>query len=146
MELQWAVWTPLAFLALHRACDTGRLRWGIAVGACVALQMLSSIYYGIFLATMVAIATLLLVPRDRSAPLRDVVKALAAGAVLAAVVCGLYAIPYLRTQERVGDRPIGEVALYSAMPANYLAATPGNWLYRGTASRGRARTAPLPRC
>ena len=46
MELQWAMWTPLAFLALHRAYDTGRWRYGIATGACVALQMLSSIYYG----------------------------------------------------------------------------------------------------
>src|SRR6185436_13964600 len=53
MELQWAMWTPLAFLALHRTLDTGRWRYGIATGACVALQMLSSIYYGIFLATLI---------------------------------------------------------------------------------------------
>lgn len=144
MELQWAVWTPLTFLALHRACDTGRLRWGIAVGGFLALQMLSSIYYGVFLSTMVAIATPLLVPRDRGAPLRDVVKALSAGAVLAAVVCGLYAIPYLRTQGRLGHRPIGEVALYSAMPSNYLAATPDNWFHRGTASRGRPERRLFP--
>ena len=144
MELQWAVWTPLAFLALHRACDTGRVRWGLAVGACLALQMLSSIYYGIFLATMVAFATPLLLPRDRTAPLRDVIKALTAGAVLAAVVCGLYAIPYLETHKRLGDRPTEEINTYSASPSNYLAATPDSWLYRGTAARGRPERRLFP--
>src|SRR5207237_7194030 len=54
MELQWTMWMPWAFLALHRTLDTGRWRDGIAAGLAVALQMLSSIYYGIFLATLLA--------------------------------------------------------------------------------------------
>ena len=37
MELQWAMWAPLTFLALHRLCDTGRLKYGIAFGGCIAL-------------------------------------------------------------------------------------------------------------
>ena len=32
MELQWAMWMPLAFLALHRLYDTGRMKYGLALG------------------------------------------------------------------------------------------------------------------
>src|SRR4029079_11739305 len=60
MELQWTIWMPLAFLALHRLFDTGRWRDGLALGAAVALQMLSCIYYGIFLGTVLAAAAPLL--------------------------------------------------------------------------------------
>jgi hypothetical protein len=106
--------------------------------------MLSSIYYGIFLATTMAIAVPLLLPRDRSVPLRDVVKTLSAGVVLAAVVCGLYAIPYLRTQQRLGNRPVEEITAYSASPSNYLAATHDNWLYGRTSTRGRPERRLFP--
>jgi hypothetical protein len=133
MELQWAMWTPLAFLALHRTLDTGRWRYGIATGACVALQMLSSIYYGIFLATLIGVGALLFLMRDREVPMSRAIFPLAAGAVLAAAVSAAYAIPYLRVHDRVGDRPANEVAEYSARPSSYLAAPPGNWLYGRTA-------------
>ena len=136
MELQWAMWSPLAFLALHRAYDTGRWRYGLATGACVALQMLSSIYYGMFLSVLIGLGAVLLVARDREANLRAVVRVLAAGALLAAVVCALYARPYVRTRERVGDRPMGEVSAFRATSASYTSATSGSWLYSGTASRG----------
>jgi hypothetical protein len=137
MELQWAMWTPLAFLALHRTLDTGKWKYGLATGAFVALQMLSSIYYGIFLASLLALAAVMLMARDRSVPLRDALVPLAAGAVLAAAVSAAYAIPYVRVHNRVGDRPAAEVTAFSARPSSYLAATPGNWLYgRLSTSRG----------
>src|SRR3954468_22533285 len=60
MELQWTMWTPLAFLALHRTFDTGRLRHGLVLGAAVVLQMLSSVYYGVFLATLLTAASVTL--------------------------------------------------------------------------------------
>ena len=129
MELQWAMWMPLAFLALHRTFDTGKWKYGLATGASVALQMLSSIYYGIFLATLIALGAVLLMIRDRKVPLLRAALPLVAGAVLAAVVCGGYAIPYLRVRDRVGDRSAADVAEYSARPSSYLTATPGNWLY-----------------
>jgi hypothetical protein len=129
MELQWAMWMPLAFLALHRTLDTGKWKYGLATGACVALQMLSSIYYGVFLATLIALGALLLMARDRDVPLARALLPLAAGAALAAVVTGLYAIPYLRVHDQVGDRPAGEVSAFSARPSDYLVATPTNWLY-----------------
>jgi hypothetical protein len=136
MELQWAMWSPLAFLALHRAYDTGKWRYGLATGACVALQMLSSIYYGMFLSVLIAIGASLLFLRDRLASAFSVVRVMAAGAVLAAIVCALYARPYTRTHERVGDRPIEQVSMFRATGASYTSATSGNWLYGETAIRG----------
>ena len=136
MELQWAMWAPLALLALHRAYDTGEWRYGIATGACVALQMLSSIYYGIFLATLIGVAAVLLFPRDRRAPTIAVARVMLAGAVLAAALCLLYARPYVKTHERVGDRPVDQISAFRATSNSYLSATPGNWIYGSTATRG----------
>ena len=136
MELQWAMWMPLAFLALHRAFDTGQWKYGLATGACVALQMLSSIYYGIFLASLIALGAALLMARDRQVPLRRALVVLGGGAALAAAISAAYAIPYLRVHDRVGDRSDVEVAAFSARPSSYLAATPTNRLYgRGSTRR-----------
>jgi hypothetical protein len=134
MELQWAMWSPLAFLALHRTFETGKWKYGLATGGLIALQMLSSIYYGIFLATLLGLGALLLLARDRSVPLRRVLPPLVGGAVLAAAISAAYAVPYSRAHARVGDRSAIDVTAFSARPSSYLAATPGNWLY------GAART------
>jgi hypothetical protein len=133
MELQWAMWSPLAFLALHRTLDTGKWKYGIATGACVALQMLSSIYYGIFLATLIGLGALLFIVRDRKVSLSRAALSLAAGALLAVTVSAVYAVPYLRVHDRVGDRPGDEVTAFSARPSSYLTAPSSNWLYGRTA-------------
>jgi hypothetical protein len=133
MELQWAMWMPLAFLALHRTLDTGQWKYGIATGLCVALQMLSSIYYGIFLATLIGLGALLFILGDRQVALSRALLPLAAGALLAVAISALYAIPYLRVHDRVGDRPEHEVAAFSARPSSYLTAPPENWWYGHTA-------------
>ncbi len=138
MELQWAMWTPLAFLALHRTLDTGRWKYGLATGACIALQMLSSIYYGIFLATLIGAGALLFLASDRHVPLARALLPLAAAAVLAAALSAAYAIPYLQVQQRVGERAADEVATFSAKPMDYLVATPSNLLY-GRVFSSRAR-------
>jgi hypothetical protein len=123
MEMQWTMWMPLAFLALHRALETGKLRYGLGVGAFVALQMLSCIYYGVFLATIVGACGLLLLLADRRVPFRRLARPLLVGALLAAVVCGAYAVPYLRTRSSVGERPLDQVKMFSARPGNYVVAT-----------------------
>jgi hypothetical protein len=129
MELQWTMWMPWAFLALHKTLDTGHWRDGVATGLAVALQMLSSIYYGIFLATLLGFSGVLLLIRDRGVTLRRAIAALTLGAAVAGVICAAYAIPYLRTREALGDRQAHEVRTFSARPSNYLVATPTNWLY-----------------
>jgi len=129
MELEWTMWMPLGFLMLHRLYDTGRMKYGAAVGGCLGLQMLSSIYYGVFLAVSIALAALLLMVRDRAVPLRVLLAPLSVGAAIAMVVSAIYARPYMRVHARAGDRPASEVTQFSAVPASYLAATPNNWLY-----------------
>ena len=135
MELQWTIWIPLAFLAMHRTLDTGSWKYGLATGACIALQMMSSIYYGIYLASLLPLGALLML-RDARAPLRAILAALAAGALLASALSLAYAQPYLRVRERTGDRPGNEVRQFSALPESYLIATPSNSVY--------GVSAPLP--
>jgi len=144
MELQWTVWMPAAFLALHRLFDGGRWRDGLAVGAAISLQMLSCIYYGIFLGMLLGTAASLLIFYDRRAGWRTVLPPLAAGVAIALVITLLYSLPYRRVHALVGDRPIDEVHTFSAQPANYLVAPPGNWLYGNAARPGRAERRLYP--
>lgn len=137
MELQWAVWVPLAFLALDRAIHTGKWRYGILTGVCVALQFMSSIYYGVFLATLLGMAAVLLLidqhaqhaQRGQRQPWKRALAALAAGAALGAAVCLPYARPYMETRQEMGGRAEAEMATYSARPGDYLRATRDNYLY-----------------
>jgi hypothetical protein len=144
MEIQWTIWMPLAFLALHRLLERGRWRDGVAVGASVSLQMLSCIYFGIFLASLLAAGSLLLLLRDRTAAWRRVLPPLAAGAAIAIAVSALYAIPYGRVHKLVGDRPLAEVHSFSAQPVNYLSTLPGNWLYGKPGRVGHAERRLFP--
>ena len=137
MELQWIMWTPLAFLAMHRTFDSGRIRDGLATGAAMALQMLSSIYYGVFLATLLTASGILLLVGERWTHVRRATIPFVGGAVVAASVVILYAQPYLAARDRVGERPAAEVRMFAARPADYLVAPPTNWLYgRALDSRG----------
>jgi hypothetical protein len=145
LELQWAMWSPLAFLFLHRTFETGRVKDGVLTGLMIALQMLSSIYYGVYLATLVGLGAVLLILARRIEHPRRVIPALGAGALLAVVVCGAYAMPYLQTRNRVGERTVDQVAMFSARPSNYLVATPENFLYgRMLETRGRPERRLFP--
>jgi hypothetical protein len=128
LELQWTIWLPLAFWAVHRTIDSGRVLHGLQAGAFVALQMLSSVYYGIFLSIVLTLVSgLLLLAMKR--PRRFAARALLIGGAAAAIVCCLYALPYLATKEEVGGRPGTEIARYSARAWDYLRATPDNTMY-----------------
>jgi hypothetical protein len=145
LELQWAMWSPLAFLYLHRTIETGRLKHGLLMGAMIALQMLSSIYYGVYLATLITAGAFLLLLAHRREVSKRVVTSLAAGALLAGVICAAYSVPYLRTRAEVGDRTPDQVQMFSARPSQYLVATPENWLYgRVLQSRGRPERRLFP--
>ena len=129
MELQWTVWVPWALWAVHRTIESGRPLHGLQAGLFVALQMLSSVYYGVFLATLLPlVAGLLLLSLPKSQALRAF-RALALGGVAAAIICSLYALPYLAASKQVGRRPTDEIAKFSARPHDYLVATPDNRIY-----------------
>jgi hypothetical protein len=144
LELQWTVWIPWAFWAMHRTIETAERRYGVLTGVFVTLQMLSCIYYGVFLALTLGFAALALVLTRRGS-IVPLTKAFAPGALVAAVVCGAYAVPYIATNREMGDRPTGEIHLYSARPSNYMVATPDNVVWgRSFAGRGRPERRLFP--
>jgi hypothetical protein len=145
MELQWAVWMPLAFWAVHRTIDSGRWLHGLQAGAFVVLQMLSSVYYGIFLGIVLGIGTGLLLVGLKGPRAVRAVGALAAGGALAALLCAVYAQPYLATKSAVGGRPAAEIIRYSARASDYLRATPENKMYgEGLADLGLSERRLFP--
>jgi hypothetical protein len=160
MELQWTVWVPWAFWALHRALPafatgtpeslrrgtaTGSRKYGALTGLFVALQFMSSIYYGIFLATLLGLTAVLLLLGLRQDRLKKGVVALAIAGALAAVVVAPYATPYLETKEYVGMRSEEKVIPFSARPSSYTVATDGNYLYgERSQARGRAEQRLFP--
>ena len=144
MELQWTLWTPWAFWAMHRTIVTGRQRYGLLTGLFIGLQMLSSIYYGLFLGTLLPVCGVVLLLGRSRAQLRPVVGAFAAGAVVAMAMCAVYA-PYLATKDERGGRPENELVTFSARPSSYLVSTPDNVMWgRSFASRGRLERRLFP--
>ena len=131
MELQWSVWIPWTFWALERVRQQGRWQDGIALGVFLALQFMSSIYYGIYLALLVSIVVVcsLLVDFSRRRQLRMQFAALATAGAVTLVLCIPYAGPYMEVRPTLGPRGVGEVAQFSARPSSYLAASPSNVLY-----------------
>ena len=134
LELQWAMWVPLTLWAIHRAVERRSSRDGLLVGVFLWLQMLSSVYYGVFLAAIAAVFVLLLLlayPRDTW----QAMPALLAGGVLAVVLAVPYALPYLQTSRTVRVREAPEVAVYSATLWSYLASPSQSWLWGWTSGR-----------
>jgi hypothetical protein len=138
MELQWTVWVPWTFWALHRTFETGARRYGVMVGAFLGLQFLSSIYYGLFLATLLTVCALILLCATDGALLRTRISALALGVIAAAVLVIPYAIPYAAQKHQVGARSEEQVLMFSARPSSYVVSTASNYLY-GQRSAPRAR-------
>jgi hypothetical protein len=134
LELQWAMWIPLAFWAVHRTVDEQSWRAGLLTGLFLWLQVLSCAYYGVFLAIMLGVlAVVLLVvdPRRTSAALPP----LALGALLAAALTYPYTAVYAGNVAIVGSRDLEEIVRYSAQPTDYLAAPSQNWWWSWTGAR-----------
>ena len=145
MELQWTVWMPWAFWALQRALNTGRLRDGALIGVFTALQFLSSIYYGIFLATLLALSAALLLCGVRGDGAKRRVLALLVAAVVGGAILAPYVLPYARTRQEVGSRSAEQVLEFGARPSSYLIATDTNLLYGArSAPRGRPERRLFP--
>ena len=94
VELQWALWTPLALWAWHRALDGGRARDGLLCAAFVLLQLLSCIYYGMFVAVALAVICPLTLVWRRGGLGRGALGGLSAGLVVVAIAAAAYNRPY----------------------------------------------------
>ena len=85
----------------------------------MALQLLSSIYYGLFLAVILAtVGALQMIAMGRRAVRAIVV--LAAGAAILAITAWVYSTPYRQASARVGVRTTEEMRRYSAVPSSYF--------------------------
>ncbi len=135
LELQWAMWIPLTFWALHRLIETGRWTFGLAAGLFVWLQIISCVYYGVFLAiTLALFVPLALVTMPRRA--LPSLPGLAIAGVAAGVLTLPYLWPYMEAARSLGSRNMAEVANYSAHPINYVSATGFSWLWGWTEGWG----------
>jgi hypothetical protein len=135
LELQWAMFIPLAFWALHRAVDRAAWRWGVLAGAFVCLQTLACVYYGVYLSlVLVAFVPVLLflTPPRR---MKSAVMPLAVAGIVAATLTLPVTLPYQRAAPETGVRSTEEIARYSATPASYFATTRMNRVWGWTADR-----------
>ena len=129
MELQWTLWMPWALWALQRTLESGSLRFGLLTGLFAALQMASSVYYGVFLFMAIAAVGGTQLITLRRQHLARVVRALLLGGALAASVSWVYSLPYSAAAARVGTRSTHDVKRFSARPRDYLVTTPTNILH-----------------
>jgi hypothetical protein len=129
LELQWTMWIPWAFWAMQRTLDTGRLKFGLLTGAFMALQIGSSIYYGIFLVILLPLAGAVQLVRVAPSQRMKTAGAFAAGAAIAVSVAVPYSRPYREARARVGVRAVSDVVTHSARPSDYRLVSEGNFLY-----------------
>lgn len=135
LELQWAMFIPLTLWALHRAVETVSWKWGVLAGVCLWLQVLSCVYYGVFLGiTLLAFAPLLALTTARSR-IVALVPVVGSAALVAALLTLPFALPYRSAAAELGTRAMTDIAKYSAHPINYLATSHLSWLWGWTADR-----------
>jgi hypothetical protein len=128
LQLQQTQFIPLALWAFHRLLETNRLRDGVLLGVFTACQMLSCMYYGIFLVPYMAIVCGTLLIASRSLP-RPRIVALCTAVAIVTVVMIPVGRAYLAASKVVGERGRDEVAVNSATLRNYLAPPEVNRVY-----------------
>jgi hypothetical protein len=141
LELQITVWMPLALLMLHRTVESRRTRDALASGLFVALQTLSSLYYGLFLLVVMAVVWASVTAAGTEAagdPTRDTwprwraaIKPWVPAAIVVVILVLPVAIPYFQNRAQLGERPDWEARIYSATPGSYLVAHARNVVYGG---------------
>src|SRR5215471_11786985 len=109
LQLQQTQCLPFALWAFHRLLDSGRMRDGILFGAFTAGQILSCMYYGLFLVPYFAVVCGALIigrPRGGAVNWRPIITALVAATLLSAVVVAPVGRAYLRARAVVGERSV----------------------------------------
>jgi len=128
LQLQQTQFMPLAMLAFHRLLDTNRVRDGVWLGVAVACQMLSCMYYGIFLIPYMAVVCGAMLIARRDMPRRRL-AALAVAATVIVVMLVPIGRAYMAARAVVGERGRAEIAGGSATWRNYLAPPEVNAVY-----------------
>ena len=143
LELQMTMWMPVALWSLHRTMARGGLGDGLVTGLAYALQVLSSLYYGMYFALyLLVVGAALWV--GRRLPLRPL-GMLAAGAALAGALVAPVASQDVANRPMMGDRGVDEVKFYSAESSDYLKAHPRSYVYERWSRNGHPERQLFPR-
>ena len=140
LEMQFSFWIPLTVLAWHRAVERQTPRDYLKVAGLTACQILSCIYYGIFLLTWLAVISIVWFVR---AP-RRLLKASGWMLALPLLVMAIYSIPYMANHGTLGERSRRDAISWSAKAGDFLRAPSSNVLYGSTAVEGNAERYLLP--
>ena len=133
-------WMPLAFLYLDLSLQQGRWRHWSLFALFYLLQLLSSVYYGIFLAYALLAFTIFRYARPFVAQLRYsklaylkylLGQSLRPVIILGAMftILGILMAPYLASLQNGYSRSLSQSAGYAAFVRDFLFAVPFNWLY-----------------
>ncbi|TMC84893.1 MAG: hypothetical protein E6J10_08925 [Chloroflexi bacterium] len=133
-------WMPLAFLYLDLSLQQGRWRHWSLFALFYLLQLLSSVYYGIFLAYALLAFTIIRYARPFVARLRSsklaylkylLGQSLRPVIILGAMftILGILMAPYLASLQNGYSRSLSQSAGYAAFVRDFLFAVPFNWLY-----------------
>ncbi len=129
LELVWTCWIPLTLWSLHRVFRDPTWTNGFLLGLFASAQVLTSIYYGVFLATaLIIVGPPLLVVMRHHHRWRLWMPFL--GMVLPLILLVIpYAQPYRHSAAALGERDPADVARWSPTIWNYLEPQDGHWLY-----------------
>jgi hypothetical protein len=134
LELQWTMWIPLTFWAVHRVFESGAIKWGAIAGVLLCLQLMSSAYYGAFLALTAFVLALLLGVSEPGRAWRAAAP-LAVAASIVLVPAALYGRPYIENARALGTRDVSEIAQFSARAASFVTAPSLNVFWGWTSTR-----------
>jgi hypothetical protein len=101
LELQWTMFIPLSLLFLHDTIERRSFKSAAATGACIGLQFLSCVYYGVFLVLFVCVMALFEGVR-RLDRWRRYLGLLLVAAATAAIIVVPYAEPYRQNAKSLG--------------------------------------------
>ena len=143
VQLQLIWWIPIALWAMHRIGKQPAVRPALLLGAVVAAQFYSCVYYGVFgLAPLaiVALATHIttLAPRARVNNMHML------AAVVSVVLCLPLLLAYQRAAAVVGERTPDEVRHWSAEPRDFARAPADNAMYGDRERPGPAERSLFP--
>jgi hypothetical protein len=106
------------------------------VGVLIGLQMLSTLYYDLYLAPFLVVVALVALHGPGVARRRSVISGLLAGGVVGGALLLPYVPAYAELRRVVGVRDLKEVALYSAQFTDYVAAPAFSTMYGWTLDIG----------
>jgi hypothetical protein len=113
-------WFPLALLAMHRYIERGTWTWLAGLVACLVLMNLSSGYFMLYAAPLVALFGVIDMAVQKR--LRDHERWLGLAVATPAVILltSPFILPYLEMQRQTGfERPLADVVAYSARLEQY---------------------------